>query len=142
MSRLPANTFVKTIRALGLAGILPVLALAAPALAQGTPRSVGECERLKNDLAYNQCLAMFGPEARMITGGDGGGGPPPASAAGATAMAGIPSADEPLIEDTRRGRRGRWSRRGGRQVASFEVSGGSEEAAPARRSYRRWHRRR
>ncbi|PJI51329.1 hypothetical protein CTI14_62605, partial [Methylobacterium radiotolerans] len=27
-----------------------------PALAQGTPRSIGECERLKNDLAYNQCL--------------------------------------------------------------------------------------
>ena len=47
---------------LGLAilSALPLLAV-RPAQAQGAPRSVSDCERLKNDLAYNQCLALFGP---------------------------------------------------------------------------------
>ncbi|MBY0253901.1 MAG: hypothetical protein K2X54_21400, partial [Methylobacterium organophilum] len=48
---------------------LVVLLAPVPALAQGTPRSIGECERLKNDLAYNQCLAMFGPAAKNVAGG-------------------------------------------------------------------------
>jgi len=56
------------VSAAGLAALV-VLVAPFPALARGTPRSIGECERLKNDLAYNQCLAMFGPAARNVAGG-------------------------------------------------------------------------
>ena len=38
------------------------------ALAQGAPRSVGDCERIKGDLAYNQCLSLFGPAAHVRDG--------------------------------------------------------------------------
>jgi hypothetical protein len=111
--------------------VLPTLACA-----QGTPRSASECERLKNDLAYNQCLAMFGPSARGIVS-DGVG---IATAAGAVAAlppstaTGIPITEEPVMDTGgRRGRRGRYTR-GGRQSASFAVGGES-------RSYRRSRRR-
>lgn len=90
-----------------LAGL--VLLAAGPALAQGTPRSVGECERLKNDLAYNQCLAMFGPAARNVAGGF-------AAADSAAPQAAIPQAEEPQAEPAR-GRRYRG--RHGRQRAVF-----------------------
>ena len=114
---------------------------AHPAAAQGAPRSMSECERLKNDLAYNQCLAMFGPAAKNVGGGDGGAG---ASAAVATALAAIPpGAAEalPMAEESsqeagsrRRGRRGRYTHHG-RQSASFTTGGGES------RSYRRYRRR-
>ncbi|MEE7478617.1 hypothetical protein [Methylobacterium hispanicum] len=90
-----------------LAGL--VVLAAGPALAQGTPRSVGECERLKNDLAYNQCLAMFGPAARNVAGGF-------AAADSAAPQAAIPQAEEPQAEPAR-GRRYRG--RHGRQRAVF-----------------------
>lgn len=112
-----------------------------PALAQGTPRSVSECERLKNDLAYNQCLAMFGPEAKNVGGADGASSSP---ASVATALAAIPPglalalpmAGERAHEAgrVRHGRRGRHAR-GGRQSASFAVGGET-------RGYRRHRRRR
>lgn len=90
-----------------LAGL--VVLAAGPALAQGAPRSVGECERLKNDLAYNQCLAMFGPAARNVAGGF-------AAADSAAPQAAIPQAEEPQAEPAR-GRRYRG--RHGRQRAVF-----------------------
>ena len=90
-----------------LAGL--VVLAAGPALAQGTPRSVGECERLKNDLAYNQCLAMFGPAAHNVAGGF-------AAADSAAPQAAIPQAEEPQAEPAR-GRRYRG--RHGRQRAVF-----------------------
>ena len=110
------------------------------ALAQSTPRSVSDCERLKNDLAYNQCLAMFGPAAKNVAGGFASGS---ASASVATALAAIPQsiaagalATEAAITSVgRRGRRGRHARHG-RQSASFVVAGGES------RSYRRHRRRR
>lgn len=130
---------VTTIRILGSAGLLSLIGTAA--LAQSTPRSVGECERLKNDLAYNQCLAMFGPAAKNVAGGDGSGSgtpvvvPPPTP----SAIAGMPALEEPVVDETpRRGRRSRYTRSSGRQSASFEVSGSGEGGA----SRRRWHRRR
>lgn len=95
-----------------LAGLVALAA--GPALAQGTPRSVGECERLKNDLAYNQCLAMFGPAARNVAGGFA------AAESGAATQgvtqAAIPQAEEPQSE-TKRSRRYRG--RYGRQRAVF-----------------------
>jgi hypothetical protein len=112
--------------------------LATQASAQNAPRSMAECERLKNDLAYNQCLAMFGPAAKNVGGGGSDGG---SSSSVATALAAVPPvsteslpmADEPAQEAGRgqRGRRGRYTRHG-RQSASFTV-GGSE----SRSSYRR-----
>lgn len=126
---------------LGL-GCLATPVLPGPASAQGAPRSMAECERLKNDLAYNQCLAMFGPAARNVGGGDGGGGS--ASSSVATALAAVPPvntdslpmADDPAPEARKgqRGRRGRYTRHG-RQSASFTV-GGSETRSSSRRRRR------
>ncbi len=86
-----------------------------PALGQGTPRSIGECERLKNDLAYNQCLAMFGPAAKNVAGGFASSEANAAPQA-STPLA-IPQAEEPVVE-SRRGR-SRRSVRYGRQRAVF-----------------------
>ncbi|MGA7384822.1 MAG: hypothetical protein WBW81_09100 [Methylocella sp.] len=38
--------------------------VAAPAQANATPRSIGDCEEILAADAYNQCLAVFGPLAR------------------------------------------------------------------------------
>ncbi|GBU16453.1 MULTISPECIES: hypothetical protein [Methylobacterium] len=111
-----------------LAPVLLALAL-VPASALAAPRSIGDCESLKNDLAFNQCLAMFGPEAKLITGGDGGSGGA-ASMPAATASAAATTEEPPA--ETRRSRYGRrsWGHRG-RQSMAFAVG----EDAP--RSYRR-----
>ena len=130
-----------------LAGCL----IAAPALAQGTPRSMAECERLKNDLAYNQCLAMFGPPARNVGGGDGGAAAvaaaanAPAPVAATATIPGIPAIEEPELQESgRRGRRGRHARRGGRMSAAFTVGTAeesvSEASTEAPRQRRRRHR--
>ncbi|MCC0806564.1 hypothetical protein FPV16_10080 [Methylobacterium sp. W2] len=131
------NRFLASFLLVGVGcAALPVLATQASA--QNAPRSMAECERLKNDLAYNQCLAMFGPAARNVGGGGSDGG---SASSVATALAAVPPvsteslpmADEPAQEAGRgqRGRRGRYTRHG-RQSASFTV-GGSE----SRSSYRR-----
>jgi hypothetical protein len=128
---------------LGLAVLstLPLLAV-TPAQAQGAPRSVSDCERLKNDLAYNQCLAMFGPAAKNVAGGVSAGAAS-ASAEVASALAAIPQSIAASAAATgaaiasigHRTRRGRHARRG-RQSASFAIAGGES------RSYRRHRRRR
>ncbi|WP_457104061.1 hypothetical protein [Methylobacterium sp. P5_C11] len=100
---------------------LVVLLAPLPALAQGTPRSIGECERLKNDLAYNQCLAMFGPAAKNVAGGY-------ASADTSVSAAATPAAAmaEPIpqVEETAEAtgsRRRRYRSARGRQYASFST---------------------
>lgn len=95
------------------------------ALAQGTPRSIGECERLKNDLAYNQCLAMFGPAAKNVAAGY--------ASVDAAAAPALPEAApaETEADAAPRGRRYRGRHR--RQYAMFTAGEGG--------SYRR-HRRR
>jgi hypothetical protein len=100
---------------------LVVLLAPVPALAQGTPRSIGECERLKNDLAYNQCLAMFGPAAKNVAGGYASADTTVAAAAPpAAAMAEpIPQVDEAVEAST--GRRRRYRSVRGRQYASFST---------------------
>ncbi|MDP4022521.1 hypothetical protein Q8W71_07795 [Methylobacterium sp. NEAU 140] len=106
---------------------LAALLVPLPALAQGTPRSIGECERLKNDLAYNQCLAMFGPAAKNVAGGYAS-----LDAASAPAIATpLPQAEEAV--EAAPARHGRYRSRRGRQSAVF-TSGGS------RSYYRRRHR--
>ncbi|ACK82749.1 MULTISPECIES: hypothetical protein [Methylorubrum] len=123
------------------------LMLAAPmaaetAAAQGTPRSMAECERLKNDLAYNQCLAMFGPPARNVASGgyvSGNDASSTSSVASTATIPGIPSIEEPDIEPARR--RGRRSGRRGRASASFDVgsadAGAGESEGGSSRSRRR-----
>lgn len=88
------------------------------ALAQGTPRSIGECERLKNDLAYNQCLAMFGPAAKNVAAGFAS-----VDAASAPALPdAAPAEVQPEAEAApHRGRRYRG--RHGRQYAMFTTGG-------------------
>ena len=131
-----------------LAVLLPVWLLTIPAAIQAAPRSASDCENLKNDLAYNQCLAMFGPAAKNIAAGGGRAAiaPPPAPV-DTEAATGVPSVEEPeLRESSRRGgRRYRSYRRGGRQSASFEVGGDSApaiERGESRRSRYRSRRRR
>lgn len=138
-----------------LIGLVPAFALIVPAFGQGSPRSMSDCERLKNDLAYNQCLAMFGPAAKNIAAGDSSRGsipnPVPEPPADRSVVAGIPDVEEPLLtEPGRRGRRGRQIRNrqvhgGGRQSASFDVGSsdaGTADIVPERRSRHRWRRRR
>lgn len=103
-----------SLRLTPLAALIVLLA-PLPALAQGTPRSIGECERLKNDLAYNQCLAMFGPAARNVAGGFASAD---AVSTPASAMAeAIPQVEETAEAATSGRRRYRGHR--GRQYASF-----------------------
>lgn len=106
--------------------VLAVLLGPLPSLAQGTPRSIIECERLKNDLAYNQCLAMFGPAAKNVAGGYASADPAAAPALAAP----LPQAEE-AVEAAPSGRRGRYRSRRGRQSAAFTAGGGET------RSYRR-----
>lgn len=106
---------------------LAVLLAPLPALAQGTPRSIVECERLKNDLAYNQCLAMFGPAAKNVAGGYASADP-----ASAPALA-APQAEE-AVETAPSGRRGRYRGRRGRQSAAFTTGGGETRGYRRRRS--------
>jgi hypothetical protein len=99
-----------------LAALFALLA-PLPALAQGTPRSIGECERLKNDLAYNQCLAMFGPAAKNVAGGY--------ASADIASMPAAPMAESiPQVEETAEAttsRRRRYRSGHGRQYASFST---------------------
>lgn len=119
-----------------LLALLLVPASAAGARAQAAPpviqpRSIDDCERIKGDLAYNQCLSLFGPAAHSR----------PASAASSEAAAGparVTQAEEAAPERrySRRGRRRGGYHRGGRQRASFTIGRGS------RSSGHRGHRRR
>ena len=79
-----------------ISSLLVLCPLAAFAQSPGAAKSVADCEGIKNDLVYNQCLASFGPkhgERRAGAGDADGDGPP---------------------------RRGRATR-GGRQAATFDV---------------------
>lgn len=124
-----------------------LLALAVPAAAQGAPRSMAECERLKNDLAYNQCLAMFGPPARNLAGGggDGAAASAPMPVASTATIPGIPAVEEPDVQEGRRSRRSRYSRRNGRMSAAFTVGtvdDGGSVAESSSEAPRQRHRRR
>ena len=110
---------------------LAVLLAPLPSLAQGMPRSIFECERLKNDLAYNQCLAMFGPAAKNVAGGYASADPAAVPALAAPS----PQAEEG-VEAAPSGRRGRYGHRGhrGRQSAVFTAGGETRGYRRRRRS--------
>ena len=87
--------------------IVLVLLLILPfgAAAQPAPKSIADCERIKADLAYNQCLASFGPKMGERR---------------SSRVAAPADDDAPVATRGRRGRSG-YARRGGRQRASFEI---------------------
>ncbi len=89
------------------------------AFAQTAPQSVSDCERIQNALAYNECLASFGPRV---------GERRPRIAAGGGEYQGRAT--------RRRGRGGRAMvrGRGGRQSAVFEIRRGRGETQKARPS--------
>jgi hypothetical protein len=89
-----------------LAGVLLLWPLAAAA----QPSSLAECERIKNDLAYNQCLASFGPKRGERPAREGA----------------YQDEEGPTVRSP--GPR----RRGGRQTAVFDVVSGQVTRAPRR----------
>lgn len=85
--------------------VILFLTLPMAAAAQGVPKSIADCEKVKGDLAYNQCLSTFGPKVGERR----------------SRSAAAPSDDdEPVVTQGRGGRHG-YSRRGERQRATFEV---------------------
>ena len=78
--------------------------LGAAAQAPNAARSAADCERLRDDLAYNQCLASFGPRR------------------GERSAAGMSGADD-SDETVARAQGGRSVRRtrNGRKAAAFDV---------------------
>ena len=74
---------------------------------------MSDCERIKSDLAYNQCLASFGPKR-----GERGAG-------GATVGE---DEDGPAATRSQRGGRSARRARGGRQAAAFDVMSGKRRA--------------
>ena len=106
--------------------LICLLFLLAPtlALAQEQARSISDCEKIKADLAYNNCLASFGPKM----------GERRSRAAAAPADAD----EEPAMRQS--SRRGSSTRRGrrGRVSASFSVRGGEVRQSRTRpsRAYR------
>jgi len=93
--------------------------LSAAAQAPQAPRAVSDCESIKNDMAYNQCLASFGPKR------------------GERANSGSAEEDEGTAL-RRPGRRARAVRRsrGGRQAAAFDVVSSRRGAARSGRASR------
>ena len=102
--------------------LICLLLLLAPAAAsaQDKPRSIAECEKVKEDLAYNNCLASFGPKR----------GERPATGAAVPA-----DADDPKPAVSRGARASRFARRGkrGRISATFDVRSGQVQRRGVRR---------
>ena len=86
--------------------------LLGPSAAAAQPAAPSDCEGIRNDLAYNRCLASFGPKRGERT-------------ARATA-------DEPDPPAARSARPAPVLRRNGRQAATFDVVSGRGEAGAAR----------
>ena len=99
-----------------LTSLLLLCPLAAAAQSQETPRSESDCERIKSDLAYNLCLASFGPKR----GERGAGG----------AVVGEDD-DGPAVTPSQRSGRAVRRARGGRQAATFDVVSGRRGATRA-----------
>jgi hypothetical protein len=106
---------------------LPLLAW--PLAAAAEPRSIADCEKVKGDLAYNQCLASFGPSVRSGAARSSAGEVDPGDGA---------QAQEPR-SGALGGARGSYGsqvvrRPGGRQSMSFDIVGGGSDAKPAERT--------
>jgi hypothetical protein len=92
--------------------LLLLCPLAAAAQSQDAAKSLSDCERIKNDMAYNQCLASFGPKrgeraTRAVVDEDAG----------------------PAVGRAAAGSRSVRRGRGGRQAAAFDVVSGRRGAS-------------
>jgi hypothetical protein len=113
--------------------LVPLLFLAWPLAVAAEPRSIDDCEKIKGDLAYNQCLASFGPPAR--------------SGVAHSSAGEVDARDqEPEPQHGASPQRGRVSygrqaedaygrRRGERQRMSFEISHREPEEKASRRRH-------
>lgn len=102
------------------------------AAAQGAapaPKSIQDCERIKVDLAYNQCLASFGPAAHTRPGVVAPGQDPE-----------VATPANPRRFGRLAKRKGRVAARG-RQKAAFAVKGGRKKASFAVKGGRKQGRR-
>lgn len=97
-----------------------LIALPFGAAAEATLQSIQDCERVKNDLAYNQCLASFGPQARSRPAVVGPGENPE-----------LATPANPRRYGGHAGRRGRHVSRG-RHKASFAVASRGHKAKRGR----------
>jgi hypothetical protein len=84
--------------------LLLLCPLAAAAQAPAPPAAVSDCEKIKNDMAYNQCLASFGPKH-----GERG------------ARGSAENDDGPGLRRSGRGGPSARRSRGSRQAAAFDV---------------------
>jgi hypothetical protein len=91
--------------------LLLLCPLAAAAQSPDAAKSVSDCERIKNDMAYNQCLASFGPKR------------------GERTSRAVADEDEgPAVGRSGSGGRSVRRSRGGRQAATFDVVSGRRGA--------------
>lgn len=71
--------------------IAVVGALLAAASAEAAPKNIDDCEKIKEPMAYNECLASFGPTVGHLGGGQSyapaSGGEPRAAGKGRSAGA-------------------------------------------------------
>lgn len=105
---------------LPIAALLALLPCAAFAQTPSAASSVADCERIQNALAYNECLASFGPKV--------GERRPRITASGAEYQG-------RAVRRPGRGSRTVVRGRGGRQSAVFEIRRGraaAQKARPAR----------
>ena len=105
--------------------VILALATTACGLAAAEAKSIDDCERFSNPLAYNQCLSQFSP-ARRHRAGD----PPPQ-------LGGNLDAGQEAMPQQRKRRRGAAITRmpsldqvvrpsgNGRSIATFEIGNGS-----------------
>lgn len=84
--------------------VIAALMVCLPALAVAAPKSIDDCEAIQSALAYNQCLASFGPRV------------------GERTVRQVEPAQESAIEPRRRGRKAASQRAGkGRRSMSFDT---------------------
>ncbi len=84
--------------------VMTALLICLPALAVAAPKSVDDCEAIQSALAYNQCLASFGPRV------------------GERTVRQVEPAQETVSEPRRRSRKTTSQRAGkGRRSMSFDA---------------------
>jgi hypothetical protein len=119
---------MRVLPALLLLSLLPAGVSAAAA----QPRSIGDCEKVKGDLAYNQCLASFGPPARAGAARSQGGETDAGDQAAEPEPQSSGSSRRESALEARQAGTAPIRRRGGRQSMSFDVVGSRSEAASGR----------
>lgn len=107
--------------------------LAASAETLTGARSIQDCERIKVDLVYNQCLAKFGPAANIRPGVVAPGQDPEvATPANPRRFGRLAKRKGGAISRERK--KAALAVRSGRKKASFAVKAGRKQGKPAKRA--------